>query len=107
MKKLKTFEGFINESIDDRELQNWSSFYSGDKFEVKIINYSKPEQWYKNLIDEIFVVSKDDRSNDWKVVPQKLLHFFNIEDNYPAYNNLGGAVYYINNKDCEVIKNLS
>lgn len=107
MKKIKGFNSFINESTNSTELQNLSLFYKGDKFEVKITNYSKPDHWYKNLIDEVFVVSKDDRSNDWKVVPKILFDFFNIEDNYPAYDKIGRAVYYISKNDCEIIKNLS
>lgn len=101
MKHLKTYESM--------DLERLASFYEGDKYEIKIIDATVEQFWYKDLIGSTFVAIKDNDLN-FKVVPPKLLTLYNISvKNYPAYNNklfLNDSVKYVNVNDCEILRKL-
>lgn len=75
--------------------------YNGERFEIKIIKASQNESWYKNLIGDIFVATK--QKNEYKIIPEKYLNKL-----YPSYNKIKdiSGVHYILEEDCQVIKKL-
>jgi hypothetical protein len=106
MKSIKNFLDFLNESMNDTEIERLSGFYQGDKYEVRIKN-SDENSWYKNNINDTLVVVKDEKTNNWKVVPQKLFVLFNIKDVYSGYKSIRtSGTLYIKKEDCDIVRKL-
>jgi hypothetical protein len=87
------FNKYLKEHLDDLFIEG-VDLYEGEKHKVKIIKCDNPQNWYKEFINQNFIVIEDnsktnwkDGKEKWKVIPDKRVR----------------GVNYINKEDTKII----